>query len=243
MIHLSFLRSPAKDILFSASNIQSRNERFMYNFPSLVKTYFSIEYFELISSARLTEQLTCVIILLDLLVVKFLRIMKYFTLLLFSFMFFSALAHKHYVSITEIKWNGENQFFEVTLKLTAHDFEHLLEDSGLPHVHVENMEKYDAHYDKMLKILESDFQVFNDGKMCQMDFLGYEVNVEDELFIFMAFIPEEEITGAAEIEVKQSIFFSKFPEQQNIIHFENNDKITSETLVKEKPKALFYITD
>lgn len=166
--------------------------------------------------------------------------MRVLILMLLVFLGTNGLAHKHYVSITDMEWKADEGHFEASVKLTAHDFEHLLEDEGLPEFHIEKMTEGDEHYKKTMKILTQNFRVYAGEEQCEIVLVGWEVNKEDELFFYLKFIPQSK-TDFKEVTVAQNLMFSKFSDQQNIVHFKNGEELKSETLVADKTKAVFKL--
>ena len=49
--------------------------------------------------------------------------------ILLSFTTLFASAHKSFISISNMEYNQKEKQIEVSLKLTAHDFEHILENN------------------------------------------------------------------------------------------------------------------
>lgn len=166
--------------------------------------------------------------------------MKWIGSVLFVLFVFNGFAHKHYVSITEIEWKAEKQVFQSSIKLTAHDFEHFLEDEGLPEIHIEHMKEGDEHHKKTMQLLTQHFRVYAGEEQCEIRWLGWEVNEEDELFLYIEFVPQS-VNEFKEVTVAQNLLFAKFPAQQNIVHFSSNGQLQSETLIPEKTSATFEL--
>lgn len=164
--------------------------------------------------------------------------MRLMGLLLFLFVSLSVQAHKHYISITELEWKAEKSQFEASVKLTAHDFEHLLEDEGLSSIHIENMKEGDEHYKKTLEVLTRDFRVYVDEEQCEIQFIGWEVSKDDQLYFYVTFIPQTK-ERFKQVTVSQNLLFAKYPQQQNIVHFKHEDHVKSETLITDKTSTTF----
>lgn len=161
-------------------------------------------------------------------------------IILFLFLSLNVYAHKHYISITEIEWKAESGVFEASLKLTAHDFEHMLEDEGLSSIHIEKMKEGDEHYKKTLSILTRDFRVYTGEEQCEIQFVGWEVTTDDQLFLYLKFVPQTKI-DFNEVTISQNILFAKFSQQQNIVHFKHEDEVKSETLITDKASTTFKL--
>ena len=143
-------------------------------------------------------------------------------------------AHKFYVSITNLEYNVEKDRIEGVLKLTAHDFEHILENKFDQEIIMENVVDSSAIGRYMQAYLADHIALYSGGKKAVPNYLGKEVTLRQELFFYFTF---SGVVNPAEIELKSTLLFELFTEQQNIIHYRYKGTTKSVTLVVSQPNG------
>jgi hypothetical protein len=157
--------------------------------------------------------------------------------ILLSFSSLLASAHKSFISIASMEYNEKHKDIEVTLKLTAHDFEHILEKKYGKQIHIENvMEGSDV--DKfIIEYIKKHFSVVSETEKTTLNYIGKEVTVKDELFFYFTI---ENIKNPSNISVKNTFLFEIFEQQQNIIHYKLKGNTKSLTLVSLKKEGTLF---
>ncbi len=138
------------------------------------------------------------------------------------------LAHKSYVSIADMEYNEKLDQIEVSLKLTAHDFEYILEKKYNKRIHIENVSDSSAIGRHIQYYLSKHFKITSQKQSASFNYVGKEVNVRDELYFYFTF---KNILDPLNIIVSNTFLFELFLKQQNIIHYKIKDKTKSVTLV------------
>ncbi|MGV6861645.1 MAG: DUF6702 family protein [Putridiphycobacter sp.] len=140
-------------------------------------------------------------------------------------------AHKTYVSIANMEYNPELTQIEVSLKLTAHDFEHVLENTFKKTYHIENVADSSEVGQYIQNYLKRHITVYSNEKQADFNYVGKEVTVRDELFFYFTFT---KVADPKTIKVSNTILFELFTKQQNIIHYKYQNKTKSVTLITSK---------
>ena len=139
---------------------------------------------------------------------------------LFIFNLFLPLVHPHYVSVTEVDFNKDEGVFEISISMTAHDFEEALKrqfskaiDLG-PRGDSASMNFMVEHY------IERQFQIRLDDNHFGLDYLGYDME-KDKVTVYL----QTEIVDfmPVDIHVENRLMCEVFPEQQNIVRFQYGD--------------------
>ncbi len=164
--------------------------------------------------------------------------MKKLITLLVLFSAFSSFAHKYYVSIANLEYNADENKIDCSLKLTAHDFEQILETKFDERIHIENVQDTSDVGLYTIDYLNDNFEIWSGGQQCVMEYLGKEVTLRDELFFYISFWGVKEPKG---IKVKNSLLCKTFAKQQNIVHYRYEDQTKSVTLVPSATEAEILI--
>lgn len=154
---------------------------------------------------------------------------------LLAFTSFFASAHKSFISITNMEYNETEKQLEVSLKLTAHDFEHILEKEFGKQIHIENVKKGSKIDLFIIAYLTKHFSVTSANENGTLNYVGREVTIKDELFFYFTV---KKIKNPSRIVVKNTFLFEIFKQQQNIIHYKLKGKTKSLTLVSLKKKGI-----
>ncbi|MFK8046648.1 MAG: DUF6702 family protein [Crocinitomicaceae bacterium] len=151
-----------------------------------------------------------------------------------AFMSLPLLAHKHYMSIANLEYNKAERLMEVSLKLTAHDFEHILENHFKKRIHIENVADSSKVGQFIISYLKKHIQLTSVGQKAQFNYIGKEVTLRDELFFYFTF---KKVLDPSHIILQNSILFSLFSKQQNLMHYKRQSVTKSVTCTKTAPSG------
>lgn len=146
----------------------------------------------------------------------------------------SIFAHSYYVSTTNMEFNAETETIDVSIKTTAHDFEHILETKYNLRIHIETIADSSEIGLYIQSYLNENFTLKSNEVQAQMKYLGKEVTLRDELFFYISF---SGVKNPKTIQIKNTLLFTEFPQQQNIVHYKLGDLSKSVTLVAAKPES------
>ncbi|MEX1002098.1 MAG: DUF6702 family protein [Crocinitomicaceae bacterium] len=157
--------------------------------------------------------------------------MKYlFTAILFLFLS-PLFGHKFYVSIADMEYDEADKKINVSLKMTAHDFEYILELKYGKKIHLEEYSDTSAVMDYSKLYLKQNFKLFSGGEQCPMIFVGHELTLRDELYFYFSFAP---VKDPSAIKIVNKLLFSLSDQQQNIVHYRYKNVTKSVTLISSQ---------
>ncbi|MBK7128648.1 MAG: hypothetical protein IPM74_01530 [Crocinitomicaceae bacterium] len=145
-----------------------------------------------------------------------------------------SLAHSYFVSTSQMEYNEQSKTIDVSLKLTAHDFEHILEEKFNQRMHIEDIADSSETGQYIQNYLKENFTLSSENILAEFMYVGKEVTLRDELFFYFSF---SNITNAKIIHVKNTVLFLQFNQQQNMISYKYLDKTVSVTLVASKAES------
>lgn len=150
-------------------------------------------------------------------------------LLAFTFPLFLSVAHKYYVSVTQITYVKEKQSVQIISKIDIDDLELTLQeryDDDIVLTSIDEKPEVDAYIkrylDQKLKI-----KINTQGK--SFNYIGKEYE-NDQIICYLEI---EDISSIATIEISNMVLFDLFPKQKNIIKTKINDKVDSLIFTKE----------
>ncbi len=148
------------------------------------------------------------------------------------------VAHKFYVSVTNISYSEKDQSLQITSRIFIDDFEAvLLERYGIESYLATDAESKQAN-EYIEKYLRTKFLMFIDGEQRQYNFLGKKY--DNDIMICYLEVPELDIDEVKSIEV-QNVLTDLFDEQQNVVHFKIKGKKKSFVLIKENNKGMLNL--
>ena len=149
------------------------------------------------------------------------------------------VAHKFYVSVTNISYSDKDQALQITSRIFIDDFEEvLMERYGV----VSNLatDSETALADEYIeKYLKTKFLVFIDGEQRQYKVLGKKY--DNDIMICYLEIPEIDLGNIKAIAVQNELLTDLFDEQQNVVHFKIKGKKKSFVLIKENNKGMLNL--
>ena len=164
-------------------------------------------------------------------------ILKLILSILLSFASLFASAHKSFISIADMEYNEKEKHIEVSLKLTAHDFEHVLEKKFGKQIHIENVKAKSVIDQFIINYVITHFNVESGAEKAVINYIGREVTIKDELFFYFTI---QNVKEPSKIVVKNTFLFEIFQQQQNIIHYKLKGKTKSLTLVSLKKEGTLF---
>lgn len=152
----------------------------------------------------------------------------------------SFVAHKYYVSITEVELNPKTETLEISIKFIGHDLEAALESAGVPDLYLgieKENEKADAY---LLTYIQQHFEIKIDGNLLPYHFVGKEINNEDFIYCYLE---SGKVNSPNKIAFTNTLLTEKFNEQANILYLEIGDTKLNYTFTKEKRKTFYTIKE
>ena len=143
----------------------------------------------------------------------------------------SGFSHKFYISIADMEYDSAKNRINVSVTMTAHDFERVLKRKFSENLELEKVSDTSEIGNYIQQYLAVNFQLFNEGQQLKMNYLGKEVNNRDELIMYFYF---PNIINSTTIKIVNKLLFSVSDQQQNIVHYKCLGRTKSVTLIPSK---------
>ena len=157
---------------------------------------------------------------------------KLIFLLIIPLLAFSA--HKYYVSMTKIKYVKEEEAIQITMRFFIDDVEKTLNNRFKKDFKLATTEE-DKEADKFINLyIHQKFEVKINNQLIEYTFLGKEYK-NDIVFFYLE---STDIHNINSIEIKNSMLFEMFEDQQNFIKIYMNDQIKTMVLMRQNDKEM-----
>lgn len=148
----------------------------------------------------------------------------------------SFVLHEYFFGFAEMEYNTADKKFEISIKTTAHDFEHHMEHMGVNLGHIEALDIEDSLFQLALAEINKGFNMSKNGESLDLTCVGFEVNLKDELFFYLQ---SETTEKAGKWNIEFDLMMNSFPKQQNKLNYIENGKKTALTfLFSNKERTL-----
>ncbi len=157
-------------------------------------------------------------------------------LIILSPLLLGSVAHKFYVSVTQIEYYAPDEAIQITSRVFIDDLEKaLLEryDAKLLLATPEEGDDADAYIDRYLK---SKFALKVNGEITAYTFLGKKV--ENDLLVLFVEAPGISLESLKSVEVQNEILMDVYEEQKNIVHLRFGDLKKSFVLIRERNSGM-----
>ena len=149
------------------------------------------------------------------------------------------VAHKFYISVTNIGYSETDDALQITTRIFIDDFKDLMQERyGFDaKLNSDNESKLTDEY--IEKYLRTKFLVSINGEAKAFDFLGKEY--EDDIMICYLEITNIDFPNIKTIELTNEVLMDLFDEQKNLVHFKIKGKKTSFVLIKANNKGMLNL--
>ena len=155
--------------------------------------------------------------------IKFLTILIVLSLQICSF----APAHKYYFSLTEIKANTSSKTLSVSTKLFIDDLESALQKANKIKFDLSKTTDNKAVQNAVFNYINSHLQIYLDGKMVPLNFVGFETENEVVWIYLESKLNNKEFKST---KIINSILYDFSADQTNLIQYNWNNKNFTEKL-------------
>lgn len=167
---------------------------------------------------------------------KFLK--KNFLILLLPLFAFS-IAHKFYVSVTNVAYSEKDAAIQITSRIFIDDFESVLKERYDLVANLASDDESKLADEYIEKYLRTKFIVKVDNEQVEYQFLGKKY--DNDLIICYFEIAAIDLAKLRSITIQNEVLTDLYDEQQNILHFKINDKKKSFVLVKDNNKGMLKL--
>lgn len=139
------------------------------------------------------------------------------------FLYFIAGAHPYHISVCDIEHNAENKSLQVSQRVFLDDLEEVLNERFAIQIDVTNPDNR-AYRDSLIQVyLFENINIKVNGKEKKRSYLGNEIE-EDGMWCYIEYFGVKKVST---LDITNTVFFDKFDDQANIIHFKYAGKTKS----------------
>ncbi|MDC6390183.1 hypothetical protein PP182_15930 [Maribacter sp. PR1] len=166
------------------------------------------------------------------------RFKKVWFLLLLPLVAFT-VAHKFYISVTNIGYSEKDDALQITTRIFVDDMNAVLKERYGIDSKLGTKKETEMDNDYFEKYLRSKFLVEVDGKTTEYTLLGKKY--ETDMIICYMEVPKVNLKKVSSIAVINELLTDLFDEQQNVVHFKVNGKKKSYVLLKSDTKGMLNL--
>ncbi|MEL6917000.1 MAG: DUF6702 family protein [Bacteroidota bacterium] len=167
------------------------------------------------------------------------KLTKKVVLVLLLPLFAFAVAHKFYVSVTNITYSDKDDALQITTRIFIDDLENVLAERYGIATDLATDKEYQATDKYIEKYLKAKFALKINRKTVDFDYLGKEY--DNDVVICYIEVPKVGFSTIQSIEVTNEVLMDLFDEQQNVVHFKLNGNKKSFVLVRENNKGMLNL--
>jgi len=166
---------------------------------------------------------------------KFRKALLLLLLPLFAF----TVAHKFYLSVTNIGYSEKDDALQITTRIFIDDLEAVLLERYDFEAKLATQNESILAGEYIQKYIRTKFLLQIDGEAINYDFLGSKY--EDDLIICYIELPKVELNKRKSIEIQNEILTDLYDEQQNVVHFKIHGNKKSFVLIRENNKGMLNL--
>ncbi|WP_422083889.1 DUF6702 family protein [Ulvibacterium sp.] len=145
-------------------------------------------------------------------------------------LFAFVLAHKFYVSVTNVGYSEKEDALQITCRIFIDDLENVLEERYDFKAYLATHEESESADSLIERYLRSKFTIQIDGSDMAYDFFGKKY--DHDVVICYIEVPKIDLKNKTSIRIRNEVLTDLFEEQQNIVHFRIQGKKKSFVLTK-----------
>lgn len=163
---------------------------------------------------------------------------KYILLLVLPLLAFG-MAHKFYLSVTNINYSEKDDAFQITTRIFIDDLEAVLKERYGVSTQLDTQAEAASTDEYVQKYLRAKFLVYLDGAQVQFNFIGKEY--EDDVVLCYMELPKVNLANLTKMEVENEILTDLYEEQKNVVHVKWNGNKRSFILIKSNAKGMLKL--
>ena len=157
------------------------------------------------------------------------------TFLLSLFFVLTAMSfHRFYVAIYQVKYDSQKKMVQITTRIFIDDLNDALKKKYEVTTFIGSEKESLQDITFLKKYLTDKFKLTINGKPKNMNYLSNEV----ENNVLICYLNIKEVSKISTIEVENTVLTELYPEQQNIIQYNNNGEKQNLLLTEEITKRM-----
>jgi hypothetical protein len=149
------------------------------------------------------------------------------------------IAHKFYVSVTNINYSEETDALQITSRIFIDDLEDLLKERYDIKASLATKEESPIADDYIQKYLKSKFVLELNDKVASYNYIGKKY--DNDVIIFYLEVPDVGFTALKSISVQNEVLTDLYEEQKNLVHIKWKGKKKSFVLIRENNKGMLNL--
>jgi len=154
-------------------------------------------------------------------------------------LFAFTVAHKFYLSVTNVGYSEKEKALQITSRIFIDDFEAVLLERYAVETNLDTEDESALAAEYIEKYVRTKFIIQIDGEAAVFDFLG--TTYEDDLLICYIEVPKVNLSKLKSITIQNDMLTDLYDEQQNVVHLKLKGKKKSFVLIKENNKGMLNL--
>lgn len=146
------------------------------------------------------------------------RLFKITFLIILFFGLTAITSHRFYSAIYQINYVPQKKMLQITTRIFADDMNEALKKQYFKRTFIGSEKETPEDIALMKKYIADKFKLIVNGQLKSMEFFSQE----NENNVLICYFRIKDISKINSLEIENSILTEVFPEQQNIIQFNNN---------------------
>jgi hypothetical protein len=134
-----------------------------------------------------------------------------------------SMAHKYYVSVTQIAFIKEKKSVQIISRIDVDDFEFTLRERYDKNIDLTTIDENPIVDDYIQRYLKQKLEIKINTKEVDFNFIGKDYD-NDQIVCYLEI---ENIASISTIEISNTLLFDLFQEQKNIIKLKINDQVNN----------------
>ncbi|MFX0557356.1 DUF6702 family protein [Maribacter sp. CXY002] len=154
-------------------------------------------------------------------------------------LFAFTIAHKFYISVTNVDYSEKDDALQITTRIFLDDLNAVLHERyGIEaKLGTKNETELDREYFE--KYLRAKFTVTTNGELKKYNILGKKYDTD--MIIFYLEVPKVNLPQLNSITIENELLTDLYDEQQNVVHFKIKGKKKSFVLLKSDTKGMLNL--
>lgn len=147
----------------------------------------------------------------------------------------SLFLHPFHVSVIELEYNADEKAMQLSERVFLDDLEESLNENY--NVRIDIMKPNDKNLrDSLIKdYIVKNLRITINGKIKSPNYLGHEIE-KDAIWCYIEYYGVKKIK---QLGVRNTLFFDKFDDQNNLVHVKYLGETTSKRMMKSEPEKSF----
>ncbi len=163
---------------------------------------------------------------------------KYLVLFVLPLLAFS-MAHKFYISVTNVNYSEKDKAFQITTRIFIDDFNEVLKERYGIEANLATEEEATIADDYIEKYIRTKLVISIDENVVDYTFLGKKY--DNDVVLCYIELPEVDIDQMKKMEIENEILTDLYDDQKNVVHVKWKGEKKSFVLIKSNAKGMLNL--